>query len=555
MKYEITKEETKETRMITVNDVSLNFSGQTLFKHVDLKFTPGNCYGIIGANGAGKTTFLRILSGDLEPTTGEVVISKDQRMSVLKQDHFQYDQYTVLDTVIMGNQRLYDIMKEKDALYAKEDFTDADGVKASELEAEFADMDGWEAESDVSRLIQGLGLSEDILYSEMSTLTAKEKVKVLLAQALFGKPDIILLDEPTNHLDIHAVEWLEDFILECESLIIVVSHDRHFLNTVCTNIVDVDYGGIKMYVGNYEFWYESSQMMQRLIRDQNKKKEEKIKELQEFVSRFSANKSKSKQATARRKLLDKLTVEEMPASSRRYPFVGFKMDREPGKEILAVEGLTKTVDGRKVLDNVSFRVNKGDKIAFVGEDEIATTTLFKILMEELEPDAGTFKWGTTITTSYFPLDNSAFFNDCDLNLVDWLGQYTADNAEEGTESFKRSFLGRMLFSGDDVYKPVKVLSGGEKVRCMLSRMMLFGSNVLVLDQPTNHLDLESITAVNNGLIDFKGVVLFASHDHEFVQTIANRVMEFVDGKLIDKMCTYDAYIAGAREEMLARLNG
>ena len=541
--------------MITVNDVSLNFSGQTLFKHVDLKFTPGNCYGIIGANGAGKTTFLRILSGDLEPTTGEVVISKDQRMSVLKQDHFQYDQYTVLDTVIMGNQRLYDIMKEKDALYAKEDFTEADGVKASELEAEFADMDGWEAESDVSRLIQGLGLSEDILYSEMSTLTAKEKVKVLLAQALFGKPDIILLDEPTNHLDIHAVEWLEDFILECESLIIVVSHDRHFLNTVCTNIVDVDYGGIKMYVGNYEFWYESSQMMQRLIRDQNKKKEEKIKELQEFVSRFSANKSKSKQATARRKLLDKLTVEEMPASSRRYPFVGFKMDREPGKEILAVEGLTKTVDGRKVLDNVSFRVNKGDKIAFVGEDEIATTTLFKILMEELEPDAGTFKWGTTITTSYFPLDNSAFFNDCDLNLVDWLGQYTADNAEEGTESFKRSFLGRMLFSGDDVYKPVKVLSGGEKVRCMLSRMMLFGSNALVLDQPTNHLDLESITAVNNGLIDFKGVVLFASHDHEFVQTIANRVMEFVDGKLIDKMCTYDEYIAGAREEMLARLNG
>ena len=541
--------------MITVNDVSLNFSGQTLFKHVDLKFTPGNCYGIIGANGAGKTTFLRILSGDLEPTTGEVVISKDQRMSVLKQDHFQYDQYTVLDTVIMGNQRLYDIMKEKDALYAKEDFTDADGVKASELEAEFADMDGWEAASDVSRLIQGLGLSEDILYSEMSTLTAKEKVKVLLAQALFGKPDIILLDEPTNHLDIHAVEWLEDFILECESLIIVVSHDRHFLNTVCTNIVDVDYGGIKMYVGNYEFWYESSQMMQRLIRDQNKKKEEKIKELQEFVSRFSANKSKSKQATARRKLLDKLTVEEMPASSRRYPFVGFTMDREPGKEILAVEGLSKTVDGRKVLDNVSFRVNKGDKIAFVGEDELAKTTLFKIIMGELEPDEGTYKWGTTITTSYFPLDNSAFFNDCDLNLVDWLGQYTADNAEEGTESFKRSFLGRMLFSGDAVYKPVKVLSGGEKVRCMLSRMMLFGSNALVLDQPTNHLDLESITAVNNGLIDFKGVVLFASHDHEFVQTIANRVMEFVDGKLIDKMCTYDAYIAGAREEMLARLNG
>ena len=541
--------------MITVNDVSLNFSGQTLFKHVDLKFVPGNCYGIIGANGAGKTTFLRILSGDLEPTTGEVVIPKNERMSVLKQDHFQYDAYTVLDTVIMGNQHLYDVMKEKDALYEKEDFSDEDGVKASELEAEFAEMGGWEAESDVSRLIQGLGLSNDILYSEMSTLTAKEKVKVLLAQALFGKPDIILLDEPTNHLDIQAIEWLEDFLMDCESLIIVVSHDRHFLNTVCTSIVDVDYGGIRMYVGNYDFWYQSSQLMQRMIRDQNKKKEEKIKELQDFISRFSANKSKSKQATARRKLLDKLTVEEMPASSRRYPFVGFTMDREPGKEILAVEGLSKTVDGRKVLDNISFRVNKGDKIAFVGEDEIAKTTLFKILMGELEPDEGTYKWGTTITTSYFPLDNSAFFNDCDLNLVDWLGQYTGSTAEESTESFKRSFLGRMLFSGDDVYKPVKVLSGGEKVRCMLSRMMLYGSNVLILDQPTNHLDLESITAVNNGLIDFKGVVLFASHDHEFVETIANRIMEFVDGKLIDKMCTYDEYIAGQREEMLARLNG
>ncbi|WP_308542860.1 ATP-binding cassette domain-containing protein [uncultured Oscillibacter sp.] len=541
--------------MITVNDVSVNFSGQTLFKHVDLKFTPGNCYGIIGANGAGKTTFLRVLSGDLEPTTGEVIIPKEERMSVLKQDHFQYDAYTVLDTVIMGNQHLYDVMKEKDALYEKEDFTDEDGVKASELEAEFAEMGGWEAESDVSRLIQGLGLSNDILYSEMSSLTAKEKVKVLLAQALFGKPDIILLDEPTNHLDIQAIEWLEDFLMDCEALTIVVSHDRHFLNTVCTNIVDVDYGGIKMYVGNYEFWYESSQLVQRMIKDQNRKNEEKIKELQAFIARFSANKSKSKQATARRKLLDKLTVEEMPASSRRYPFVGFTMDREPGKEILAVEGLSKTVDGRKVLDNISFRVNKGDKIAFVGEDEIAKTTLFKILMGEMEPDEGTYKWGTTITTSYFPLDNSAFFNDCDLNLVDWLGQYTGNTADENTESFKRSFLGRMLFSGDDVFKPVKVLSGGEKVRCMLSRMMLFGSNVLVLDQPTNHLDLESITAVNNGLIDFKGVVLFASHDHEFVQTIANRIMEITDGKLIDKMCTYDEYIEGARAEMLSRMNG
>ena len=534
--------------MITVNDVSMNFSGQTLFKHVDLKFTPGNCYGIIGANGAGKSTFLRILSGDLEPTTGEVIIPKEERMSILKQDHFQYDAYTVLDTVIMGNQHLYDVMKEKDALYEKEDFTDEDGVKASELEAEFAEMGGWEAESDVSRLIQGLGLSNDILYSEMSSLTAKEKVKVLLAQALFGKPDIILLDEPTNHLDIQAIEWLEDFLMDCEALTIVVSHDRHFLNTVCTSIVDVDYGQIKMYVGNYEFWYESSQLMHRMIKDQNRKNEEKIKELQAFIARFSANKSKSKQATARRKLLDKLTVEEMPASSRRYPFVGFTMDREPGKEILAVEGLSKTVDGRKVLDNVSFRVNKGDKIAFVGEDEIAKTTLFKILMEELEPDEGTFKWGTTITTSYFPLDNSAFFNDCDLNLVDWLGQYTGNTAEESTESFKRSFLGRMLFSGDDVFKPVKVLSGGEKVRCMLSRMMLFGSNVLVLDQPTNHLDLESITAVNNGLIDFKGVVLFASHDHEFVQTIANRIMEIRDGKLIDRLCTYDEYIEKQRQE-------
>ena len=534
--------------MITVNDVSMNFSGQTLFKHVDLKFVPGNCYGIIGANGAGKSTFLRILSGDLEPTSGEVVITKGQRMSILKQDHFQYDAYTVLDTVIMGNQRLYDIMKEKDALYEKEDFTDEDGVKASELEAEFAEMDGWEAESDVSRLIQGLGLSNDILYSGMSSLTAKEKVKVLLAQALFGKPDIILLDEPTNHLDIQAIEWLEDFLMDCESLVLVVSHDRHFLNTVCTNIVDVDYGGIKMYVGNYEFWYESSQLVQRMIRDQNRKNEEKIKELQEFISRFSANKSKSKQATARRKLLDKLSVEEMPASSRRYPFVGFKMDRECGKEILTVENLSKTVDGRKVLDNVSFRINRDEKVAFVGEDEIAKTTLFKIIMGELEPDEGSYKWGTTITTSYFPLDNSAFFNDCDLNLLDWLAQYTADNAEEGTESFKRAFLGRMLFSGDDVFKPVKVLSGGEKVRCMLSRMMLFGSNVLVLDQPTNHLDLESITAVNNGLIDFKGVVLFSSHDHEFVQTIANRIMEFENGKLIDKMGTYEDYIEFRRAQ-------
>ena len=510
---------------------------------VDLTLNDGDFVTVIGGNGAGKSTFLRILSGDLEPTTGEVIIPKEERMSILKQDHFQYDAYTVLDTVMMGNQRLYDVMKEKDALYEKEDFTDEDGVKASELEAEFAEMGGWEAESDVSRLIQGLGLSNDILYSEMSSLTAKEKVKVLLAQALFGKPDIILLDEPTNHLDIQAIEWLEDFLMDCESLILVVSHDRHFLNTVCTNIVDVDYGHIKMYVGNYEFWYESSQMVQRMMKDQNRKNEEKIKELQLFIQRFSANKSKSKQATARRKLLDKLTVEEMPASSRRYPFVGFTMERECGKEILAVEGISKTLDGRKVLDNVSFRVNKGDKIAFVGEDEIAKTTLFKIVMGEMEPDEGTYKWGTTITTSYFPLDNSAFFNDCDLNLVDWLAQFTPKIPEANTESFKRAFLGRMLFSGDDVFKPVKVLSGGEKVRCMLSRMMLSGANVLMLDQPTNHLDLESITAVNNGLMDFKGVVLFSSHDHEFVQTIANRIMVLEDGKLTDRLGTYEDYIA------------
>ena len=530
--------------MITVNDVSLNFSGQTLFKHVDLKFTPGNCYGIIGANGAGKTTFLRILSGDLEPTTGEVVISKDQRMSVLKQDHFQYDQYTVLDTVIMGNQRLYDIMKEKDALYAKEDFTDADGVKASELEAEFADMDGWEAESDVSRLIQGLGLSEDILYSEMSTLTAKEKVKVLLAQALFGKPDIILLDEPTNHLDIHAVEWLEDFILECESLIIVVSHDRHFLNTVCTNIVDVDYGGIKMYVGNYEFWYESSQMMQRLIRDQNKKKEEKIKELQEFVSRFSANKSKSKQATARRKLLDKLTVEEMPASSRRYPFVGFKMDREPGKEILAVEGLTKTVDGRKVLDNVSFRVNKGDKIAFLARDPRAVSALFDILVGDDKADSGVVEWGTTINYAYLPLNNAPWF-ESQLSIVDWLAQFSSDTSE----LYLRGYLGKMLFSGEEIYKKVSVLSGGEKVRCMVAKMMIQQPNTLVLDSPTNHLDLESIQAFNNSLINFKGNVLMSSHDHEFVNTVANRIIELTPNGMVDRYMEYDDYIT---DEVVAR---
>ncbi len=525
--------------MITVTNVSLNFSGTTLFKDVNLKFTRENCYGIIGANGAGKSTFLRILSGDLEPSTGDVSIPPHMRMSVLKQDHFAFDEFTVLDTIIMGNSRLYDIMKEKDALYSKEDFNDEDGIRASELEGEFAELNGWEAESDASRLVQGLGLGIDILYSEMNTLTGNEKVKVLLAQALFGKPDIILLDEPTNHLDILAINWLEDFLLDYEGTVIVVSHDRHFLNTVCTSIVDVDYGKIRMFVGNYEFWYESSQMIQKMIRDQNKKSEDKIKELQSFIQRFSANKSKSKQATSRKKLLDKLTVEELPSSSRRYPFVGFTMDREPGKEILTVDNISKKLDGVQVLDGISFRVNKGDKIAFVGENEIANTTFFKILMEEMEPDEGSFKWGVSTSQSYFPMDHSSFFNDVDLNLVKWLGQFTT----ETTESFMRGFLGRMLFSGDDVFKPVKVLSGGEKVRCMLSRMMLFGSNVLVLDQPTNHLDLESITAVNNGLIDFKGVVLFSSHDHQFIQTIANRIIEIrEDGTIIDKICTFDEYI-------------
>ncbi len=531
--------------MITVTNVSVNFSGQTLFKDVDLKFTPGNCYGIIGANGAGKTTFLRILSGDLDPTTGSVSYPPDMRMSVLKQDHFAYDEYTVLDTIIMGNQRLYDIMKQKDELYAKEDFSDEDGILASELEAEFAELDGWESDSNASRLIQGLGLSQDILYEPMSSLTAKEKVKILLAQALFGNPDIILLDEPTNHLDIQAIEWLEDFLMEYEGLVIIVSHDRHFLNSVCTNIVDVDYGQIKMYVGNYEFWYESSQMVQKVLKDQNKRREDKIKDLQAFIQRFSANKSKSKQATARRKLLDKLSVEEMPASSRRYPFVGFTMDREPGKELLTVENISKTIDGVKILNKVSFRVNKDDKIAFVGENELANTTLFKIITGEMEPDEGSYKWGTTTSQSYFPLDNNEFFDGCDLNLVQWLGQYT----EETTETFMRSFLGRMLFSGDDVYKPVKVLSGGEKVRCMLSRMMLFGANILILDQPTNHLDLESITAVNNGLIDFKGNVLFASHDHEFINTIANRIIEIRSEGIIDRLSTYDEYILWRRENV------
>ncbi len=526
--------------MITVSDVSLQFGGQNLFTHVNLQFTPGNCYGVIGANGAGKSTFLRILSGDLEPSTGEVSIALQTRMSVLRQDHFAYDEQTVLDTVLQGNPRLFEIMQQKDALYAKEDFTEEDGVLASELEGEFAELNGWEAETEAGRILQGLGLSQELLYDQMGNLADRDKVKILLARALYGQPDIILLDEPTNHLDIASINWLEDFLMDYSGTVIVVSHDRHFLNNVCTHIVDVDYNKIKIYVGNYDFWYESSQLMQRMIRDQNKKAEDKIKELQNFIQRFSANKSKSRQATSRKKLIEKLTVEEMPASSRRYPFVGFTMDREAGKEILTVEGLCKSLeDGTPVLHNVSFRVNKGDKIAFVGENEIAVTTLFRILMEEIPPDSGSFKWGGTTSQSYFPKDNSAFFDGADLNLLEWLNQYSKDN----TETYLRGFLGKMLFSGDDVLKPVKVLSGGEKVRCMLSRMMMFGSNVLVLDQPTNHLDLESITAVNDGLIDFKGNVLFSSYDHQFISTVANRIIEFLpDGTILDKTMPYDDYL-------------
>ena len=525
--------------MITVSDLSLSYQGAPLFSHVDLQFTRGNCYGIIGANGAGKSTFLKILSGQLEPTSGTVSILPKVRMSVLKQDQNAYDAYTVLDTVIMGNQTLYEIGREMNALYEKEDFTDEDGLRAADLQAEYAEMGGYEAESDASRILQGLGIGVDLHDYNMETLDARLKVKVLLAQALFGTPDILLLDEPTNNLDIAAVEWLNDFLLDYDGTVIVVSHDRHFLNTVCTHIVDIDYNQIKMYVGNYDFWYESSQLVQNLIKQQNKRNEDKIKELQEFISRFSANKSKSKQATARRKLLDKLTVQELPASSRRYPWVGFTPDREVGKDILFVTDVSKTVDGVKVLDKVSFIVGHGDKIAFVGDNENAHTALFKILTGEWEPDEGTVKWGQTATFSYFPKDNSPFFNDCELNILDWMRQFSEDQHE----SYLRGFLGRMLFSGDDIFKPVKVLSGGEKVRCMLSRMMLSGANVLLLDQPTNHLDLESIAALNNGLEAVKCNVLVSSHDHQLVQTVANRIFDFTpEGKLIDKRMSYEDYL-------------
>lgn len=524
--------------MITVSDVTFNFGGQVLFKDVDLKFTPGNCYGIIGANGAGKSTFLKMICGELEPTKGTVTIPEKTRLSVLKQDHFAYDAYTVLDTIIMGNERLYQIMKEKDALYEKEDFSEEDGIKASELEGEFAELNGWEAESDASKLVQGLGLNESVLYEPMSGLKESEKVKVLLAQALFGDPEIILLDEPTNGLDIEAVAWLEDFLSDYFGTVLVVSHDRHFLNNVCTNIVDIDYGGIKMYVANYEFWYESSQLMQRVLKQQNKKNEEKIKELQEFISRFSANKSKSRQATARKKLLDKLTVEEIPASSRRYPFIGFDMDREAGKDILFVENLSKTApDGTVLFKDITFTVNKGEKIAFVG-NEMSITALFEILVGNSDPDSGSYKWGQSITYSYFPHDNSAFFNGCTLSILDWMRQYSKDQ----TETYLRGFLGRMLFSNDSVYKEVRVLSGGEKARCMFSRMMLFGSNMLILDRPTDHLDLESITAVNNGLSAFKGNVMFMSHDYEIVNTVADRIIELTPDRMIDKKGNYEDYV-------------
>ncbi|MCI9575088.1 MAG: ABC-F family ATP-binding cassette domain-containing protein [Clostridiales bacterium] len=524
--------------MITVSNVGLSFSGTPLFSDVNLLFTAGNCYGVIGANGAGKSTFLKILSGELEPSKGEVAIDPKLRMSVLKQDHFAYEEFTVFETILQGNARLYEVLQQKDALYAKEDFSEEDGHLAAELEAEFAEMNGWEAETEAGKLLQGLGLDNMLLYSQMSALTEAEKVKVLLARALFGQPDIILLDEPTNGLDIKSINWLENFLMDYLGTVIVVSHDRHFLNNVCTHIVDIDFTKIKLYVGNYDFWYESSQLIQRMLRDQNKKKEDKIKELQSFIQRFSANKSKSKQATSRKKLLEKITVEEMPASTRRYPYVGFQMDREPGKEILSVEGISKTIDGVKLLNNVSFRVNKGDKIAFVGDNEHANTALFQILMGEMQPDEGSFKWGVSTSQSYFPKDNSAYFNGCDLSILKWLEQYSKDT----TETYLRGFLGKMLFSGDEVLKPVNVLSGGEKVRCMLSRMMMFGSNVLILDQPTNHLDLESITAVNNGMIDFKGILLFASHDHQFVQTIANRIIEITEDGVVDRMTTFDEYL-------------
>ena len=524
--------------MLQVTNVGLRFGDKELYKDVNLKFTKGNCYGIIGANGAGKTTFLKILAGDIEPNTGSVSITEKERMSVLRQDHFKYDEETVLDVVIMGHERLYQIMKEKDALYMKEDFSEEDGIKAAELEGEFAELDGWDAETNAEKILMGLGIEKDLHYKQLKELEGGEKVKVLLAKALFGKPEILLLDEPTNHLDFQSINWLNNFIMDLEdSIVIVVSHDRHFLNQICTNIVDVDFGKIQMYVGNYDFWYESSQLALQLQKDQNKKTEEKIAQLKEFIARFSSNASKAKQATSRKKQLDKLQVEDIQPSRRRYPYVGFTPEREIGNEVLEVEGLTKTVDGVKVLDNVSFRLDRDDKVAFMG-DEIAITTLFNILMGEEEADAGTFKWGVTTSQSYLPKNHNEFFDGCEYSLVDWLRQYS----EEKSESFIRGFLGRMLFSGEEALKQAQVLSGGEKVRCMLSKLMLSNSNVLVLDDPTNHLDLESITSVNKGLEKFSGVMLFSSHDHEMIQTLANRIIEITPGGIMDRKTTLEEYL-------------
>lgn len=525
--------------MISANNVTLRIGKKALFEDVNIKFTEGNCYGLIGANGAGKSTFLKILTGQLEPTNGDVTITPGQRLSFLQQDHFKYDAYPVLDTVIMGNQRLYDIMKEKEAIYMKEDFTDEDGIRASELEAEFADMDGWNAESDAAMLLNGLGIETEFHYSLMSDLTGPQKVKVLLAQALFGNPDILLLDEPTNNLDLDAIGWLEEFLINFENTVIVVSHDRYFLNKVCTHIADIDYAKIQLYAGNYDFWYESSQLMIKQMKEANKKKEEKIKELQEFISRFSANASKSKQATSRKKALEKIQLDEIKPSSRKYPYIDFRPEREIGNEVLSVEGLSKTIDGVKVLDNISFILGREDKVAFVGGNEQAKTVLFKILMGEMEPDEGTFKWGVTTSQSYFPKDNTEIF-DTDMIIVDWLTQYS----EIKDATYVRGFLGRMLFPGEDGVKKMRVLSGGEKVRVLFSRMMIEASNVLILDEPTDHLDMESITALNNGLIKFPGVILFASRDHQIVQTTANRIMEILpNGTLIDKITTYDEYLA------------
>ena len=525
--------------MIAANNVTLRVGKKALFEDVNIKFTEGNCYGLMGANGAGKSTFLKILSGQLEPTKGDVTITPGQRLSFLQQDHFKYDDYLVLDTVIMGNARLYEIMKEKEAIYAKEDFTDEDGIRASELEAEFAEMNGWEAESDAATLLNGLGVETDLHYAPMKDLNGSIKVKVLLAQALFGNPDILLLDEPTNHLDLPAIEWLEEFLINFDNTVIVVSHDRYFLNKVCTQTADIDYGKIQLYAGNYDFWFESSQLLIKQMKEANKKKEEKIKELQEFISRFSANASKSRQATSRKRALEKIQLDEMRPSSRKYPYIDFRPNREIGNEVLMVEGLSKTIDGEKVLDNITFTLGHDDKVAFVGANELAKTTFFKILMGEMEPDEGTYKWGVTTSQAYFPKDSTQEF-DNDLTIADWLTQYS----EIKDATYVRGFLGRMLFAGEDGVKKVRVLSGGEKVRCLLSKMMISGANCLILDEPTNHLDMEAITALNNGLIKFPGVLLFASHDHQFVQTTANRIMEILpNGTLVDKITTYDEYLA------------